>query len=86
MTYILGCAMRVLFPCGQPHALAQCITTTPNGTVELFTSAGNVSSTYNASALLQPPVIFAVIPTVWSTSEPTNVTITGDRCGSQSTL
>ncbi len=63
----------------QPHTQVLCITTAPNGTVMLATSGGNATTTYTSSALLQPPIIYTVIPDVWSTSEATNVTITGDR-------
>jgi hypothetical protein len=63
----------------QPHTQLLCVTEVAGGVVTITTGAGAASAQYSAAQLLQPPLISSVVPSVWSTTEVTRITITGDR-------
>ena len=67
-------------PCLQPHTQLLCVTTKARGVVQVSTGAGMVSGAYyDSAALLQQPIVYTVSPAVWSTTEPTQITISGER-------
>ncbi len=73
--------------CGQPHLQLRCVTTLAQGTVRVATVAGTASGSdkYVASALLLAPIVNNVAPSAWSTSRPTTITVSGERCGRECT-
>jgi hypothetical protein len=64
----------------QAHTRLVCSTQARSGELQVTTVAGSASTAFDVAVLLQPPIITAVFPTVWSTEEETVVTVTGDRC------
>ena len=75
-----GIAVTVGVSCLQPHTQLLCVTTKARGVVQVSTGAGMVSGAYyDSAALLQQPIVYTVSPAVWSTTEPTQITISGER-------
>ena len=64
----------------QPHTQLLCVTQLDRGTLRVATVAGAAPAMlYDSSELQQPPSVTNVAPLVWSPSEPTIVTVTGQR-------
>ncbi len=57
------------------------MTTLARGTVRITTAVGSAFALYDASVLVLVPIVNSVSPAVWSTTQPTEVTITGERYG-----
>jgi hypothetical protein len=64
----------------QAHTQLLCVTRATDGSVTVATAAGSSApATYSSATLVQPPSITSVTPLVWSTSQPTALTISGVR-------
>jgi hypothetical protein len=64
----------------QPHTQLLCVTQLDRGTLRVATVAGAAPAMlYDSSELQQPPSVTNVVPLVWSPSESTIVTVTGQR-------
>jgi hypothetical protein len=57
-----------------------CITTLSRGEVVVSTGVGAASTDFDASLLLQPPILASVTPSSWSTTGSTSIVIVGERC------
>jgi hypothetical protein len=63
----------------QAHSQLLCVTNRRRGVLQVATAAGTSSTDYDASVLLQPPLVSSVVPWVWSTTSSTTLEITGER-------
>lgn len=65
----------------QANSELQCVTNATSGTINVHTPAGIGSIGYSASSLSVSAIVTGVVPSVWSTSTTTAITITGSRFG-----
>lgn len=65
----------------QMNSELQCVTAAASGTISVHTPAGVATIAYSAASLSVSAVVTGVIPSVWSTSTTTAITISGSRFG-----
>ncbi len=63
----------------QPDYQLVCTTPLGSGFLLITTAAGTSSAEYDSAAITAAPIIDTVTPAEWSTTEPTEITITGLR-------
>ncbi len=63
-----------------PDTELLCVTPAAAGQLVVATAAGVASVAYDSAVVRQPPLVLGVAPWVWSTTENTTITLTGERC------